>query len=208
MKTVVIPCCGGFPQDLGNLRTIVRWVAWLEPDYNFGPVVEEWAKEVPKELDFRVEAQNLRDVSASLGGAPGASANGVGGLGCSECPRCGKHWAGPEGGVAEKAGAEGGSGEGEGGGQWQCECGYAISRARDRFAVDVELPQVRMVGSPHLALIPSPVVSHPTAGAPLFWLPPRESDPCRHLIGPRETRGGGGRHPTENVLVMGIMLGP
>ena len=27
-------------------------VRWLDPDADFSPVIREWAKEVPKELDF------------------------------------------------------------------------------------------------------------------------------------------------------------
>lgn len=45
-------------QDLKNARTIVQWVAWAEPDYDFGPVMDEWCNEVPKELDFNLEAGN------------------------------------------------------------------------------------------------------------------------------------------------------
>ncbi len=29
-------------QDLDNLRTIVHAVAKLEPDFDFGPIVNEW----------------------------------------------------------------------------------------------------------------------------------------------------------------------
>lgn len=28
-------------QDLQNARTVVNWIAWAEPQYNFGPVLEE-----------------------------------------------------------------------------------------------------------------------------------------------------------------------
>ncbi|CAI7931140.1 unnamed protein product [Closterium sp. NIES-54] len=45
-----------FPQDFRNLTTIVEWLAWAEPEYDFKPVVGEWVKEVLKELDFRLEA--------------------------------------------------------------------------------------------------------------------------------------------------------
>lgn len=47
--------CGRL-QDLKNARTIVQWVAWAEPDYDFGPVMDEWCNEVPKELNFKLEA--------------------------------------------------------------------------------------------------------------------------------------------------------
>lgn len=53
-------------QDLENLRSIVEWVAWAEPDYNFKPVLDEWASEVPKELDFVKEAANTRRVARNL----------------------------------------------------------------------------------------------------------------------------------------------
>lgn len=48
-------------QDLKNARTIVKWVAWAEPQYNFGPVMDEWCNEVPKELDFNSEAGHSLD---------------------------------------------------------------------------------------------------------------------------------------------------
>eukprot|EP00897_Mesotaenium_endlicherianum_P001152 jgi/Mesen1/11037/ME000098S10430 len=53
-------------QDLANLGTIVEWVAWAEPEYNFRPVLDEWASEVPKELNFVTEAENTRAVAANL----------------------------------------------------------------------------------------------------------------------------------------------
>ncbi|XP_024525350.1 uncharacterized protein LOC9633638 [Selaginella moellendorffii] len=43
-------------QDLYNARVIVEWVAWAEPDYDFGPVLDEWCREVPQELNFNQEA--------------------------------------------------------------------------------------------------------------------------------------------------------
>jgi aarF domain-containing kinase len=53
-------------QDLKNARTIVQWVAWAEPDYDFGPVMDEWCNEVPKELDFNLEAENTQKVAKNL----------------------------------------------------------------------------------------------------------------------------------------------
>ncbi|KAG0553680.1 hypothetical protein KC19_12G030900 [Ceratodon purpureus] len=53
-------------QDLKNARTIVQWVAWAEPDYNFGPVMDEWCNEVPKELNFKLEAENTLKVAKNL----------------------------------------------------------------------------------------------------------------------------------------------
>lgn len=43
-------------QDLKNAKSIVDWIAWAEPQYDFNPVIDEWCKEAPKELDFNREA--------------------------------------------------------------------------------------------------------------------------------------------------------
>lgn len=43
-------------QDLKNAKSIVDWIAWAEPQYNFNPMIDEWCKEAPKELDFNIEA--------------------------------------------------------------------------------------------------------------------------------------------------------
>lgn len=43
-------------QDLKNAKAIVDWIAWAEPQYNFNPMIDEWCKEAPKELDFNHEA--------------------------------------------------------------------------------------------------------------------------------------------------------
>lgn len=53
-------------QDLKNARTIVEWVAWAEPEFDFGPVIDEWCNEAPKELDFDREAENTRKVAQNL----------------------------------------------------------------------------------------------------------------------------------------------
>ncbi|CAI5956856.1 unnamed protein product [Closterium sp. NIES-64] len=53
-------------QDFRNLTTIVEWLAWAEPEYDFKPVVGEWVKEVLKELDFRLEAANLERVARNF----------------------------------------------------------------------------------------------------------------------------------------------
>ncbi|KAI5082819.1 hypothetical protein GOP47_0002562 [Adiantum capillus-veneris] len=53
-------------QDLKNAKLIVDWIAWAEPQFNFGPVLNEWCAEVPKELDFNLEAENTRRVSKNL----------------------------------------------------------------------------------------------------------------------------------------------
>lgn len=53
-------------QDLKCLETIGDTVRWLDKDFDFSPVIREWCKEVPKELDFRREASNMERVAANL----------------------------------------------------------------------------------------------------------------------------------------------
>mmetsp|Transcript_39791 Transcript_39791/g.106135 ORF Transcript_39791/g.106135 Transcript_39791/m.106135 type:complete len:751 (+) Transcript_39791:75-2327(+) len=53
-------------QDLKNLETLCDLVRRLEPDFDFSPVVREWAREIPGELDFRREAGNQRRVERNL----------------------------------------------------------------------------------------------------------------------------------------------
>ncbi|PKA51417.1 putative aarF domain-containing protein kinase [Apostasia shenzhenica] len=54
-------------EDLKNAKAIVDWIAWAEPQYDFSPMIDEWCKEAPKELDFNHEAENTRKVSRNLG---------------------------------------------------------------------------------------------------------------------------------------------
>ncbi|XP_055960408.1 uncharacterized protein LOC126667228 isoform X2 [Mercurialis annua] len=54
-------------EDLKNAKSIVDWIAWAEPQYDFNPMIDEWCKEAPKELDFNTEAENTRTVSSNLG---------------------------------------------------------------------------------------------------------------------------------------------
>ncbi|KAF5177129.1 Abc1 family protein [Thalictrum thalictroides] len=54
-------------EDLKNAKSIVDWIAWAEPQYDFNPMIDEWCKEAPKELDFNHEAENTRTVSKNLG---------------------------------------------------------------------------------------------------------------------------------------------
>ncbi|KAL2896746.1 hypothetical protein RDABS01_038530 [Bienertia sinuspersici] len=54
-------------EDLKNAKSVVEWIAWAEPVYNFNPMIDEWCKEAPKELDFNIEAENTRKVSSNLG---------------------------------------------------------------------------------------------------------------------------------------------
>ncbi|KAJ4958436.1 hypothetical protein NE237_025547 [Protea cynaroides] len=60
IKTVIL-------EDLKNAKSIVDWIAWAEPKYNFNPIIDEWCKEMPKELDFNHEAENTKTVSRNLG---------------------------------------------------------------------------------------------------------------------------------------------
>jgi len=48
-----------FWQDLKDAKSIVDWIAWAEPQYNFSPMIDEWCKEAPQELDFNHEAGKL-----------------------------------------------------------------------------------------------------------------------------------------------------
>ncbi|XP_061336498.1 uncharacterized protein LOC133283634 [Gastrolobium bilobum] len=60
VKTVIL-------EDLKNAKSIIDWIAWAEPQYNFNPMIDEWCKEAPKELDFNHEAENTRTVAKNLG---------------------------------------------------------------------------------------------------------------------------------------------
>ncbi|RYY38010.1 hypothetical protein EON62_00750, partial [archaeon] len=52
--------------DLTTLRVIVNVVAYLEPEFDFRPVIAEWASEAVKELDFRREAAITMHAGATL----------------------------------------------------------------------------------------------------------------------------------------------
>ncbi|KGN60332.2 uncharacterized protein LOC101216220 [Cucumis sativus] len=64
IKTVIL-------EDLKNAKAIVDWIAWAEPQYDFNPIIDEWCREAPKELDFNLEAENTRTVSRNLGCSAG-----------------------------------------------------------------------------------------------------------------------------------------
>eukprot|EP01135_Chromosphaera_perkinsii_P011221 Nk52_evm2s2367 gene=Nk52_evmTU2s2367 len=53
-------------QDLTNLRTIMWWVAFINSEFDFRPVVDEWSREAIKELDFNNELCNMMEVSANM----------------------------------------------------------------------------------------------------------------------------------------------
>jgi len=59
-------------QDLMNMSGILNFVQWLEKvtggdDLELKPILDEWSREVVKELDFVSENQNMLDVGKNLG---------------------------------------------------------------------------------------------------------------------------------------------
>uniref|UniRef100_A0A7S4CTW3 Beta-lactamase-related domain-containing protein n=1 Tax=Eutreptiella gymnastica TaxID=73025 RepID=A0A7S4CTW3_9EUGL len=52
--------------DLSSLWTIVRFVAWAEPQYDFTTVIEELVKHVKLELDFHFEVENLQRAGKAM----------------------------------------------------------------------------------------------------------------------------------------------
>ena len=59
--------------DVRNLRTIVRLVAWREPNFDFRTVVNEIGRQVPLELDFVREAEMTRRIRENLAAVPGVA---------------------------------------------------------------------------------------------------------------------------------------
>ena len=53
-------------QDMVNLRVILDLLAKTDKDLDFSPVIREYNQEVRKELDFRIEAQNMDEVRRLL----------------------------------------------------------------------------------------------------------------------------------------------
>ncbi|KXS09410.1 beta-lactamase/transpeptidase-like protein [Gonapodya prolifera JEL478] len=53
-------------QDLENMREVVRIVAEFEKDFDFRVIYDEWASELPKELDFVNEASNMETVQRNF----------------------------------------------------------------------------------------------------------------------------------------------
>lgn len=43
--------------DFANLSTIFRAIAWLEKDFDFTMLMDEWSRAVKKELDFTLEGK-------------------------------------------------------------------------------------------------------------------------------------------------------
>lgn len=53
-------------QDLINMERIVSWVAYAEPEFDFKPIMNEWAKVAIDELDFKNEAANQQRIAENL----------------------------------------------------------------------------------------------------------------------------------------------
>lgn len=56
--------------DLHNLALVLRWLAWLEPDFDFRAIMREMLRYVPLELDFIHEGQNCDRVRANFSQRP------------------------------------------------------------------------------------------------------------------------------------------
>jgi hypothetical protein len=53
--------------DFRSLKILTRIIGWLEPDYAFMEILmSEWAAEAIKELDFKFEAEHLRDANEAI----------------------------------------------------------------------------------------------------------------------------------------------
>jgi len=55
-------------QDMDNLAVILNLLAKTDPELDFNPVIKEYNQEVRKELDFRTEAKNMKEVKELLDG--------------------------------------------------------------------------------------------------------------------------------------------
>ena len=53
-------------QDMENLRTLLNMLRWSDPTLDYTQVVQEYTAEVTRELDFRLEAQNMQLVKSFL----------------------------------------------------------------------------------------------------------------------------------------------
>jgi predicted unusual protein kinase regulating ubiquinone biosynthesis (AarF/ABC1/UbiB family) len=54
--------------DLANLRALFRAIGWLESDLDLLPLIDEFGRHVPRELDFLAEARNAERVAAMFEG--------------------------------------------------------------------------------------------------------------------------------------------
>ncbi|KAJ1561761.1 hypothetical protein HK096_003420 [Nowakowskiella sp. JEL0078] len=56
-------------RDINDLTLLIRIIGWAEPNWDFSPIINEWSREVPNELDFRTESKNtiiIRDALAQF----------------------------------------------------------------------------------------------------------------------------------------------
>ncbi len=54
--------------DLRNMMLVLKWLAWLERDFDFQIVAREVMKYIPMELDFEHEADNARTIRKNFAG--------------------------------------------------------------------------------------------------------------------------------------------
>ena len=54
--------------DLRNMMTVLRWLAWIEPDFDYQILAREALKYIPMELDFEHEASNAETLRANFAG--------------------------------------------------------------------------------------------------------------------------------------------
>ena len=52
--------------DIRNVTLLVRLLAWLEPDFDFRILADEIRRNVPRELDFRLEGESAERVTKQL----------------------------------------------------------------------------------------------------------------------------------------------
>ncbi|TVU07643.1 hypothetical protein EJB05_41007, partial [Eragrostis curvula] len=46
-------------KDLKNAKSLIEWIAWAEPQYDFNPMIDEWRKETPKEMILTMKQEIL-----------------------------------------------------------------------------------------------------------------------------------------------------
>ena len=56
--------------DLRNLTLVLRWLAWLEPNFDFRIIAREALKYMPMELDFLHEADNCATMRHNFAADP------------------------------------------------------------------------------------------------------------------------------------------
>jgi ubiquinone biosynthesis protein len=56
--------------DLRNMMLVLKWLAWLEPDFDYRIIAREALKYIPMELDFVHEADNAETMRENFAAAP------------------------------------------------------------------------------------------------------------------------------------------